>query len=177
MYADAWATEYTCVRAENVVAFESSLDWSILGAVPEMLHTTWGALDVGLDAQPGQSILIRGGTSSIGMATAVLAKRLQMKVFSTTRSAAKSQALKKVGVDYVLIDDGNVAAQVREIDARGVDCAIELVGTDTLPDTLKACKVCSNDEYDSTALDNANGCLGQRSHLFRGDVVESMDCK
>jgi NADPH2:quinone reductase len=106
-----------------------------------MLHTTWGSLDVGMDAKNGQSILIRGGTSSIGMATAVLAKQLNMTVFSTTRNKKKSDALKRVGVDHVLIDDGDVAAQVRAIAPEGVDCAIELIGTDALPDTLKACKV------------------------------------
>ena len=106
-----------------------------------MLHTTWGALEIGMDAKKGQSILIRGGTSSIGMATAVLAKQLEMTVFSTTRNMKKKDALQNVGVDHVLIDDGNVSAQVRAIAPEGVDCAIELIGTDALPDTLKACKV------------------------------------
>ena len=113
----------------------------MLGAVPEMLYTAWGALDIGMDAKEGQSILIRGGTSSVGMATAVLAKQLQMTVFSTTRNAAKSDALRRAGVDHVLIDNGDVAAQVRTVLPQGVDCAIELVGTDALPDTLRACKV------------------------------------
>ena len=39
-------------------------------------------------------------------------------------------------MDHVLIDDGNVARQVREILPAGVDNALELVGTPTLPDTL-----------------------------------------
>ena len=106
-----------------------------------MLHTTYGALAIGMDAQKDQSILIRGGTSSIGMATAVLAKGIGLTVFSTTRSQQKADALRKVGVDHVLVDDGKVATQVRAIVPEGVDCAIELVGTDALPDTLKACKV------------------------------------
>lgn len=59
-----------------MVPFTSSLDWATLGAVPEMLQTSHGPLTVGLDARAGQSILIRGGTSSIGMATAVLANDL-----------------------------------------------------------------------------------------------------
>ena len=51
-----------------------------------MLQTANGSLTIGLDAQPGHSILIRGGTSSVGMATAVLAKQRNMKVLSTTRT-------------------------------------------------------------------------------------------
>jgi NADPH2:quinone reductase len=105
-----------------------------------MLQTSYGSLTLGLDGQKGQSILIRGGTSSIGMATAVLAKQLGMTVFSTSRTEGKAAALKKIGVDHVLIDDGNVVAKVRDVVPEGVNCALELVGTDALPDTLKACR-------------------------------------
>jgi NADPH:quinone reductase len=87
---DGGYAEYTCVPVRQVIAFHSDLPWSTLGAVPEMLQTAYGSLTVGLDAQPGQSILIRGGTSSVGMATAVLAKRRDMRAFSTTRSPAKA---------------------------------------------------------------------------------------
>lgn len=135
---DGGYAEYTNVAAAQVIAFDSELDWATLGAVPEMLQTAYGSLTVGLDAQPGQSILIRGGTSSVGMTTAVLAKRQHMTVFSTTRDPAKSTALDGIGVDHVLIDDGQVAAQVRAIIPGGVDVALELVGTPTLADTLDA---------------------------------------
>jgi NADPH:quinone reductase-like Zn-dependent oxidoreductase len=138
---DGGYAEYTCVPARQVIAFRSELDWSTLGAVPEMLQTSHGSLTIGLDAQPGQSILIRGGTSSVGMATAVLAKRRGMTVFSTTRNPSKAAALTGIGVDHVLIDDGEVAARVRAILPEGVDNALELVGTPTLPDTLRATRV------------------------------------
>jgi NADPH2:quinone reductase len=133
--------QYTCVPAGQVVAFNSALDWATLGAVPEMLQTAHGSLTIGLDAQPGQSILIRGGTSSVGMATAVLARQRGMTVLSTTRNADKASALSDIGVDHVIIDDGAVATAVREIMPDGVDTALELVGTPTLPDTLRATRV------------------------------------
>jgi NADPH:quinone reductase len=138
---DGGYAEYTCVPASQVIPFVSDLEWSTLGAVPEMLQTAYGSLTVGLDAQPGQSILIRGGTSSVGMAAAVLAKQRKMTVLSTTRSANKAAALTEIGVDHVLIDDGNVARQVREILPAGVDTALELVGTPTLPDTLHSTRL------------------------------------
>lgn len=138
---DGGYAELTCVPATQVIAFRSELDWPTLGAVPEMLQTAYGSLTVGLDGQPGQSILIRGGTSSVGMATAVLAKRRDMKVLSTTRNPNKADALTNIGVDHVLIDDGTVAPQVRDIIPDGVDTALELVGTPTLPDTLASTRV------------------------------------
>jgi NADPH:quinone reductase-like Zn-dependent oxidoreductase len=64
---DGGYAEYTCAPASQVIAFRSNLGWATFGAVPEMLQTSHGSLTVGLDAQPGQSLLIRGGTSSIGM--------------------------------------------------------------------------------------------------------------
>jgi NADPH:quinone reductase len=138
---DGGYAEFTCVPATQVVPFRSELDWGILGAVPEMLQTSYGSLTTGLDAQSGQSILIRGGTSSVGMATAVLAKRMGMTVLSTTRTVAKKTALTDIGVDHVLIDDGDVAKQVRALIPEGVHVALELVGTPTLPDTLRATRV------------------------------------
>src|SRR5947208_15837417 len=135
---DGGYAEYTCVPAGQVIGFDTHLEWSTVGAVPEMLQTAYGSLTVGLDARPGQSILIRGGTASVGMAAAVLAKQRNMTVLSTTRRANKLAALTDVGVDHVLIDDGNVARQVRDILPAGVDTALELVGTPTLPDTLRS---------------------------------------
>ncbi|MFD6161783.1 zinc-binding alcohol dehydrogenase family protein [Nocardia sp. NPDC060256] len=138
---DGGYAEYTCVPAAQVIPFASALDWSTLGAVPEMLQTAYGSLTIGLDGRPGQSILIRGGTSSVGAATAILAKQRDMTVFATTRNPAKADALKQLGVDHVLIDTGTVADQVRRISPAGVDTALELVGTPTLPDTLRATRI------------------------------------
>jgi NADPH:quinone reductase len=138
---DGGYAEYTCVPASQVIGFQSGIEWATLGAVPEMLQTSYGSLTIGLDAQSGESLLIRGGTSSVGMATAVLAKRRGMTVLATTRNPNKTQALTEVGVDHVLIDDGQVAAQARAIIPEGVDKALELVGTPTLPDTLRATRV------------------------------------
>lgn len=133
--------QYTCVPATQVIPFSSDLPWEVLGAVPEMLQTAYGSLTVGVNAQPGQSLLIRGGTSSVGMCAAVLAKRLGMTVLSTTRNPAKTDALTAIGVDHVLIDEGEVATQVRAIAPDGVNGAIELVGAPTLRDTLRSVRV------------------------------------
>jgi NADPH:quinone reductase len=138
---DGGYAEYTCVPVSQVVPFRSGLDWAVLGAVPEMLQTAHGSLEVGLDAQPRQSILVRGGTSSVGMATAVLAKQRGMTVLASTRNPAKSTTMTAAGADHVLIDDGHVARQVRQVFPDGADAALELVGTPTLPDTLRSVRV------------------------------------
>jgi NADPH2:quinone reductase len=138
---DGGYAEYTCVPASQVIPFHSELDWATLGAVPEMLQTAYGSLTVGLDARSGQTLLVRGGTSSVGMAAAVLAKDRGLRVLSTTRKAERAPALEAIGVDDVIVDDGEIAPKVRSIVPDGVDVALELVGTPTLPDTLRATAV------------------------------------
>ncbi|MDA8438859.1 MAG: zinc-binding dehydrogenase [Propionibacterium sp.] len=135
---DGGYAEFVKVPAAQVIPFRSSLPWTTLGAVPEMLQTAVGSLDVGLRATPGQTLLIRGGTSAVGMAAAVLAKRRGMTVLSTTRNPAKVEALHRLGVDHVLIDGGTIADQVHALIPEGVDGAVELVGVNVLKDTLRA---------------------------------------
>jgi NADPH:quinone reductase-like Zn-dependent oxidoreductase len=137
---DGGYAEFTSVPAANVVAFRSDLDWATIGAVPEMLQTAYGSLTVGLDIQPGQTLLIRGGTSSVGMAAAVLAKDRGLTVVATTRRVERFEALRAAGVDHPVLDSGEIAEAVRELAPDGVDVALELVGTNTLPDTLRATK-------------------------------------
>ncbi len=135
---DGGYAEYVSVPAELIVPFTSSLGWDVLGAVPEMLQTAAGSLRVGLEAMAGQSLLIRGGTSSVGLAIATLASRQGMTVFSTTRNPASVPLLKAAGVQHVIIDDGAVSDQVRDIAPGGVDGAVELVGVNVMRDTLRA---------------------------------------
>ena len=135
---DGGYAEFTSVPASQVIPFRSDLPLELLGAVPEMLQTAHGSLTVGLDAQPGQSLLVRGGTSSVGMAAAILAKRRGLRVISTTRAPGKADRLRQIGVDHVVIDDGDVATAVREILPDGADLALELVGAPTLRDTLQS---------------------------------------
>jgi NADPH:quinone reductase-like Zn-dependent oxidoreductase len=138
---DGGYAEYTVVPRGQVIPFTSELSWDIIGAVPETLQTAYGSLSTGLDLQPSQSLLVRGGTSSVGLAAVAVAKDLGAMVISTTRQSARVRALLDHGADHVIIDDGEIAGQVRELVPGGVDTALELVGTPTLPDTLRATRV------------------------------------
>jgi len=122
----------------QVVALTTTLDWAQLGALPELLQTAWGSLKSALDVQAGQTLLIRGGTTSVGLMAAQLAKHLGLTVISTTRNPAKADRVRASGADHVLIDDGTLASAVRELFPQGVDRVLELIGTTTLRDSLQA---------------------------------------
>jgi NADPH:quinone reductase len=138
---DGGYAEYVVVPRRQVIPFASSLPWAVLGSIPETLQTAHGSLGIGLDLQSGQTLLIRGGTSALGLAAATLAKDRGATVLATTRQPERASALRAHGVDHAIVDDGQVARAVRAIVPEGVDAALELVGTPTLPDTLRATRV------------------------------------
>src|SRR5205085_1708057 len=70
-----------------------------------------------------------------------LAKDRGLRVLSTTRRRERAADLEAIGVDHVIVDDGDIAAKVRAIVPDGVDVALELVGAPTLRDTLRATAV------------------------------------
>jgi NADPH:quinone reductase-like Zn-dependent oxidoreductase len=63
------------------------------------------------------------------------------RVLATTRQPARLSALAKHGVDHPLLDTGEIASAVRQVVAGGVDATLELVGTKTLRDSLRATRV------------------------------------
>jgi NADPH:quinone reductase len=72
-YDGAYA-QYVTVPAAQVIPFETGLPWEVVGALPEMFQTAYGSLTTGLDLKAGQTLLIRGGTSAVGLSAATIAK-------------------------------------------------------------------------------------------------------
>ena len=135
---DGGFAEYTCVPAGQVQALNTSLDWPTLGALPEMIQTAWGSLHTALELEAGQTLLIRGGTTSVGLAAAVLAKQHGATVSATTRQPEREALLRENGAEHVFIDSGTIAGDVHAAIPGGVDRVLELVGATTLLDSLRA---------------------------------------
>jgi NADPH:quinone reductase-like Zn-dependent oxidoreductase len=135
---DGGYAEYTLVPREHVLPIRTTLPWEVLASLPETYLTAWGSLVEAMEIAPGQTLLIRGGTSSVGMAAASLAKGMDVRVLATTRDAAKVEALRANGADDVVMDTGAIADEVRRRAPNGVDAVLDLVGTVTLLDSLRA---------------------------------------
>ncbi|MBO3748245.1 zinc-binding dehydrogenase [Streptosporangiaceae bacterium NEAU-GS5] len=135
---DGGYAEYALLPDDLLIPVTSTLDWPTLAALPETYLTARGSLDA-LDLAAGMSLLVRGGTSSVGMAALSLAKARGVETIATTRNPAKADLLKTRGADHVVIDaagDPPFADRVREIAPAGPDRVLDLVGAPTTADSL-----------------------------------------
>jgi NADPH2:quinone reductase len=133
---DGSYAEFVSVPAASVHAVETSLSWSEFAAVPELFHTAWGALELGIGLRAGQTLLIRGASSAVGLVAADYARRLGATVLSTTRDPAKDGRLREFGAAHVVRETGEIAPAVRGLLPDGVDAMLDLVGTKVIADSF-----------------------------------------
>ena len=134
---DGGYAEYTVVPASQVQVVKSAdkISWEMLGALPEMMQTTWGALFKALRLQRNDRLLIRGGTTSVGLAAAAIAKSHGAFVAATTRKPERERLLRANGAGQVFVDNGAMADQVKQTE--GFNKVLEMVGVTTLRDSLQ----------------------------------------
>jgi NADPH:quinone reductase-like Zn-dependent oxidoreductase len=136
---DGGYAEYALLPNALLIPVTTTLPWDVLAALPETYLTARGALDA-LGVGPGVRgrLLIRGGTSSVGMAAASIASGYGIETAATTRRPARTGALTAAGADYAFVDDGgSLAASVRSVWPEGPDYVLDLVGTSTAVDSLR----------------------------------------
>lgn len=126
--------EYTRVRAANVALIESDLPWSDLAALPETYAVAWTCLFRNLTLGAGQTLVLRGATSSLGQAALKMAIAAGARVIATTRSSARFPMLERLGASRVELERRDLAAHIAE--AKQVDAVLDLVGNSTILDSL-----------------------------------------
>jgi len=126
--------EYTRAPASNVALIESDLSWAELAAIPETYATAWTCLFRNLEITKGQSLVIRGATSSFGQAALNMAVNAGAHVIATTRSEKRFSMLRDLGASRVEIEVPDLSKRIAE--AKQLDAVLDLVGNSTILDSL-----------------------------------------
>jgi NADPH:quinone reductase len=126
--------EYTRAPVSNVAVIESDLPWAELAAIPETYATAWTCLFRSLKIQRGQTLLIRGATSSFGLAAVNMAVNAGVRVIATTRSKERFAKLEALGVSRCEIERPDLSAHIAE--RKQLDAVLDLVGNSTVLDSL-----------------------------------------
>ena len=126
--------QYTRVRAANVALIESNLPWSQLATLPETFSTAWTCLFHNLKLTSGQTIVIRGATSSLGQAAVKMAVAAGARVIATARKRERFGLLESLGVVRAELESPTLAAEISE--AKQIDAVLDFVGNSTILDSL-----------------------------------------
>lgn len=132
---DGSYAEYVLMPAANVFIVDARMDWLDFAATPETGYTAFGSLMEALWLNETDVLLIRGGTSSVGLTALMFAKAMGAKVISTTRDENKFDLLKAAGADFALKEQADIRSLVEQTGLK-VDKVLELIGTKTLDNSL-----------------------------------------
>ncbi|TKS53852.1 NAD(P)H-quinone oxidoreductase [Luteimonas yindakuii] len=130
---------HALVDARHVLPWPKELDAVQAAALPETLFTVYANVFEHGALRAGETLLVHGATSGIGVAAIQMAKAAGARVIATGRGAAKAEAARRLGAD-VAVDTSHEDFGQIAIDAGGVDVALDMVGAPYLASTLDALK-------------------------------------
>ncbi len=135
--------EYVAVPTGQVLPIPAGLSMQQAGALPETYFTVWANLVEGGRLAKGDTVLIHGGSSGIGMTAIQIAKAWGATVFCTVGNAEKAAACVAVGADAAIDYRRHdfVAETMKLTGSRGVDLILDMVGGTYIEKNLKLLKV------------------------------------
>ncbi|GAA3069431.1 zinc-binding alcohol dehydrogenase family protein [Pseudonocardia yunnanensis] len=126
--------EFTRAPVSNVALIDAELSWAELAAIPETYATAWTCLFRNLEIEPGQLLLVRGGTSSFGQAAIKMAVNAGLRVLATTRSRNRFAMLEALGVERCELEALDLSERIAE--SKQIDAVLDLVGNSVIIDSL-----------------------------------------
>jgi putative PIG3 family NAD(P)H quinone oxidoreductase len=119
--------ELALVDVRHALPIPETLDFVSAAALPETVFTVYANVFEAGRLAPGETLLIHGATSGIGVAAIQMAKAHGAKVIATSRSTAKAQAALSLGADVSLdASTTDLASAVAE--SGGADVILDMVG-------------------------------------------------
>jgi NADPH:quinone reductase len=132
--------QYCVAPAEQCLPVPRGISTVSAAALPETCFTVWSNVFERARLQPGESLLVQGGSSGIGVMAIQMARALGSRVFATAGSAAKCRACEALGAERAIdYKNEDFVAVVKTLtDGRGVDVVLDMVGGDYLARELSA---------------------------------------
>ncbi|MGA9980489.1 MAG: zinc-binding dehydrogenase [Candidatus Sulfotelmatobacter sp.] len=139
---DGGNCELIAVPAANVIPIPDSLDFNQAASVPLVFVTAWHMLVTRAGVRPGQTVLVLGASSGVGIAAIQIAKLFQCRVITTAGDEAKLEKARALGADFGINHyQQKISEEVRKITHKaGVDIVIEHVGAATWDESVKSLK-------------------------------------
>jgi NADPH:quinone reductase len=132
--------EYVAVAAAQAAPKPQRLSWEQAAAVPIVSVTAYEAMCLYGKLKAGETMLVAGASSGVGMIAVQAGKYLGAKVIGLSRSKDKLDKLKATGMDVGIVASGpGFADKVLEAtDGKGVNLALNLIGGTVFPDLIKS---------------------------------------
>ncbi len=139
---DGGNCELIAAPAVNVIPIPDTLDFNQAASVPLVFLTAWHMLMGRASIRPGQTVLVLGGSSGVGIAAIQVAKLFHARVITTAGDEKKLEKAHALGADHGINHyQQKISEEVRKLtNKEGVDIVIEHVGAATWDESMKSLK-------------------------------------
>src|SRR5204863_6880 len=139
---DGGNCELIAIPAVNVIPIPQSLDFNQAASVPLVFLTAWHMLVGRAGIRPGQTVLVLGAGSGVGIAAIQIAKLFHARVITTAGDEKKLEKARALGADHGINHyQQKISDEVRKItNKEGVDIVVEHVGAATWEESVKSLK-------------------------------------
>jgi NADPH:quinone reductase-like Zn-dependent oxidoreductase len=139
---DGGNCELIAVPEVNVIPIPHNLDFIGAASVPLVFLTAFHMLTGRAEVRPGNTVLVLGANSGVGIAAIQVAKLFQATVVATAGTEQKMAKARELGADHVIDHyKQNISEEIRKItNGAGVDIVVEHVGLATWEHSLKSLK-------------------------------------
>ena len=139
---DGGNCELIAIPAVNVIPIPQSLDFNQAASVPLVFLTAWHMLVGRAGVRQGQTVLVLGAGSGVGIAALQIAKLFHARVITTAGDEKKLEKARALGADHGINHyQQKISDEVRKItNKEGVDIVVEHVGAATWEESVKSLK-------------------------------------
>jgi NADPH:quinone reductase len=138
--AKAGMAELTLIDTREAMRVPEHMNWEQAAATPIVFLVGYDMVVAGGDLQQGESLLVTGVTSGVGIACVQMAHALGATTIGTSGSTDKLATAKKFGLDHGITTRApDFAEEVKRLtDGKGANLAINNVGGSVFPEMIRA---------------------------------------